>query len=407
MSDGATTEEPVVWEPEAPDPLEVAAGIVMRDYEIMPLFENAYSLLHCGDTESLWAVIFSACLQSSLSSRGLHPAVTGDAGRGKTSSIKSSLHLCYPPAVRSHSMTPKAIFYMDDICDKTIFFIDDIIMDDNLTSALKRCMSNFQDGTTHIAVNNGENVMHKIPPRSVVINTSVFSMGDDQLRDRQLIIGTFGGDDASYLQWEQERRNKGERELPVTSEVELCRKMMEKIHFQDFIVHHHKNIEFLYLTDRRLINQCYDLVEASAILQYLQRKHEVKDKIVHVWTDDKDLDSALRFSMFQTADKDTIGRLTPAERRLDQMIQAQIPATMKLQQLTESQIKEIYGKSLSAVRKLLFGYDGTSGHITGGLCEHTKWYYPEPNKETHGHVIICKKHDSNNKFGYMFARWID
>jgi len=399
-------EEVATWEPEI-DYIGIAADALMQGDGVHDLFERAYASLHCGDLECLWAVIASLCLQSSLTTRGLHPAITGDAGRGKTSGIKAGLHLGYQPAIMSNSMTPKAIFYMDDIADKTVFFIDDIIMDENLNSALKRCMSNFQDGTTHIAVNNGQNVTHKIPPRSVVINTSVFLVGDDQLRDRQLIIGVEGGDDTAYVDWEQQRRIAGERELPVTYDVELCRRIMQMIHDLDFKVHLHKPLEFLYLHDRRLINQCYDLVEASAIFNYMHRKHEVKDGVVEVWTSDEDLDFALRFSMFQMADKDTIKRLTPAERKLDQLIQNGIPKGAGEVRFSEREITNIYGKSLPAVRKLLYGFangaSGSAGRIVGGLCEHTKWYYPIYDKDTQTHMIIVKEHDIN--FGCVFARW--
>jgi hypothetical protein len=389
------------------DDTQIAVNAIMENSPIMPVFESTYSKLHCGDLESLRCVILASCLMSSVSSRGLHPAVTGDKGRGKTTSIKAGIHLIPQESIVRGSLSPKVLLYMEKLVHgKVIFFIDDILLNEEIGAVLKRCMSNFQEGTYHHIVDKGEHKIHRLPPRCMVINTSVDAQGDDQLRDRQLLIGITGGDDSAYVDWEQSRRMTGEKELPVTPEVIICRRIMATILQKEFQVHHHRAIDFTYKSDRRLINQLYDLVEASAILHYKQRKHETVDGVIHVTTADDDLGVALKFSMFGLASKDTFGRLTRAEHKLDQMIQQEINPQLKEMPFTERQIADIYGKSLQAVRKLMYGWKGNYSNITGGLCEHTKWYQPEYDRMQMKHVIICKKHEIQNFDAVAFARWV-
>jgi hypothetical protein len=389
------------------DDTQIIVNAIMENSPIMTVFESTYSKLHCGDFESLRCVIYASCLMSSVSSRGLHPALTGDAGKGKTSSIKAALHLLPSTAIISGSLSPKVLLYMEMVVHgKTIFFIDDILLNEEIGAVLKRCMSNFQEGTVHHIVNKGKHEVHRLPPRCMVINTSVEAQGDDQLRDRQLLIGVTGGDDTSYVKWEQARRINGEMELPITPDVQICRRIMDTIRQREFQVHHHRGIEFTYKSDRRLVNQLYDLVEASTILNYKQRTHETIDGVIHVTTADADLDAALDFSMFGLATKDTFGRLTRAENRFDQMIQQEINQQLKEMPFTERQLSDIYGRSLQATRKLLYGWKGNQNNITGGLCEHTKWYQPEYDRIQMKQVIICKKHEIHNFDESVFARWL-
>ena len=389
------------------DDTQIAVNAIMENSPIMPVFESTYSKLHCGDLESLWCVILAACLMSSVSSRGLHPALTGDKGRGKTTSIKAALHLLMQESIITGSLSPKVLLYMEKIIHgKIIFFIDDILLNEEIGAVLKRCMSNFQEGTVHHIVDKGEHRVHRLPPRCIVINTSVEAQGDDQLRDRQLLIGITGGDDDVYVDWEQARRTSGEKELPVTQDVLICRRIMDTIRQKEFQVHHHRGIEFTYKSDRRLVNQIYDLVEASAILHYKQRSHNTIDGVIHITTSDEDLDNALKFSMFGLATQYTFGRLTPAEHKLDQMIQQEINPQLKEMSFSERQLADIYGKTLPAIRKLLYGYKGTQNNITGGLCENTRWYQPEYDRVQMKHVIICKKHKVHTFNEVVFARWV-
>ncbi len=399
-----------IAESEKDTPETQYANVLLQDGEALEFLENTYKSLHCGDLESLHAVIYSSCLQSSLTSRGLHPTITGSKGSGKSSGILSALHLVDQERVRSGSMSPKAALFLK-VPEKTIFYLDDIEYNPEFTSLAKRAMTNFQRITTHTTVtgSGGKNskmvaVTVSLNPRCVFITTSVSPMGDDQLLDRQIVVAGSCAND-SYLRWEQERRLTGRAELPVTFEVKVCREIMKNISQQNFIVKHHRRITFSFSNDRRLVNQLYDIVEASAILDYMRRPHtRDSDGTIHLETQDGDLEHALLFDMFHVAREENEGRLTPAEQRLDTMIMQSMASSLDRMVYSEYDIALIYGKSVQAVRKLLFGNKGRAGEIHGGLCEKTKWYIPDMDALTHKNIIRVERHQTG--FPGVFASWI-
>ncbi len=388
-------------------PEDLAADDIMKD-EPLDFFERIFAGIHCGDCESLRAVVYSACLQSSVTSRGLHPTVTGGKGSGKSSGVKAALHLLPPKHVKSGSVSPKAVLFMR-VPEKTIFFLDDIEYNPEFNSLAKRSMTNFQCATIHttVAASGGKSqkmtaVEVSLAKRCVFATTSVHPMGDDQLQDRQLGFAS-SCTDADYMKWEQERRLSGREDLPVTMPVKICRKIMERIYSNNFVVTHHRKIKFAFGNDRRLVNQLYDLVEASAILHYMQR-NPVPDStgIYHITTRDEDLKNALSFSMFSNASDATEGRLTPAERKMDMILVQNMPSSMPEISYTEKQIAEMYGRSIQAIRKLLYGVKGNANDIHGGLLDKTKWYLPDTDQQ-HQRVIVVKRHKII--YDITFAEW--
>ncbi|GEM_PF-3139757 len=363
---------------------------IMRSGSPLDTLLNGFRYNHRGHEETARSVIYAGCLQSSQTTKGLQPSISGEKGGGKSHSVRSTLHLMPPEYIWDSSLSTKALYY-NKPPEKCIIYIDEKLPDE-VVDVLKRVMTNFQIETTHKTVLERKGAELHIPKRLVFINTSVWEGGDDQLRDRTLSVGILNesADYSSYYEFELARRMEGRPEFMVNEDILICRQIMRHIKEREFIVRIPK-IDFAYKHDTRLMNQVFDLMEASAILNYMQREHEKKDGVIYVTATEADLQSALNFSMFTIADKKSEGRLSRAERALDESLQKHLQSKKKEEdEFTESEIAGIYGKSQQAIRRLIYGPDGNQQKWSGGLLEKCPWYKMDKSyrEALHGTNII-------------------
>jgi hypothetical protein len=347
---------------------------------------------HAGHEENARAIIYAYCAQSSGTSKGIQPEVTGSKGSGKSHSISSTLFLMPEEYIWESSFSPKFLYYKPPPAG-CIIYIDERLSDE-LVSLVKKIMSNFQRETRHSTLVERKPVELIIPKRIVIMGSTVNGAGDDQYNDRTVQVGILNtpADDEKYYEFESKRRAEGRPEFQVNDHIKTCRAILRYIRQREFIVTIPR-IQFAYLHDKRLINILFDFVEASAILNYMQRVHSENGTVVTVTPNKDDLTAALNFEMFRMNNAEAEGRLTRAETALHQKIQGAIRNTES--EFTESEIAGLYGKSQNAIRKLLYGDGGTQNSITGGLVDKTPGWYtitPAANPDLKGaSVIRCKK----------------
>ena len=372
---------------------------ILKNFEPIDTFKKGYGLNHCGDDEILRAVVYARVLQSSRTTKGLQVFVTGDKGSGKSSAVKSAVNLIPPEEVNEGSFSDKAFFLKLEDKEKPVIYLDDTVLSEQQVATIKRCMTNFQRPTDHNTIVDHKLVVHAIPARSLWLGSAVNEAGDDQLKDRFLTLGIQNNpeNDTAYIAWELQRRKEGRSENAVNDDVILARAILQHITEHEFVVAGFDRVTFAYTSDRRLVNICLDLMEANAILHYLQRVHDEKDGVITVHPVADDLIAALDFSMFKQTDKSSDGRLTKAERALDDAIQAAITIGTEWTG-TEAEVVALFKKSLTRIRALLYGRTGSPNNITGGLLEKASWYSLDIEGNNRKHVIRVKKHE-RNKFG--------
>jgi len=346
---------------------------------------------HSGHDELARCIFYAFCVQSSRTSKGIQPETTGAKGSGKTHTVNSALHLEPPELIYDSTFSPKSLYYAPPKPGSTIYSDEDL--DPDLVKLVKRMMSNFQRDTRHTTIIDKQVKTLVIPKRQVFLSSTVLGDGDDQFSDRTVQVGISNSkeDDEKYAEFESKRRQEGRPEFQVTENVLIAREMMRIIREHEFEV---KMIEvkFSYENDRRLINIFYDLVEASAILNFMKRGGKVIDSegITRITPTREDIEAALNFEMFRFTNEDVDTRLTKAQVSLHNTIQDYIRNKDK-KTLTESEIVNLYGKSQQAVRKLLYGLDGSPNHITGGLLDRTRWYTTGQDPQTKENTIVCEK----------------
>lgn len=377
-----------------------ALNVLERMDPIMEL-QKGFILNHFGNHEVMRAVIFAAVLQSSCTTKGLQVYINGEKGAGKSSSLKSAIHLLPPECVFDTSFSSKALYY-ESLPPKSIIVIDDANLKEDHVALLKRCITNFQCETHHKTVIQQKIVRQSLPPRILWFGTSVGEEGDEQFNDRYmaLTIKNSSIDDIDYMKWELERRGHGRLEYEVNHDVEVARSIMRHIRSKEFIVEGVEKIQFAYVKDRRLMNIFLDLVEASAILHYMQRKHTTStaNNLITVTPDNRDIQNALQFSMFNFLDAEADDRLTRTEREMSDLLQEHLGPNLNRGEFTEADISGIWKKSIQSVRKLLYGKGGNAHNIIGGLCSKAHWVRIEAPSDPHSksqHIIAVYKHINN------------
>jgi hypothetical protein len=360
---------------------------------------------HAGHEENARAIIYAFCAQSSATSKGIQPEVTGSKGSGKSHSIVSTLFLMPEAYVWDSGFSPKFLYYKPPP-QGCIIYIDERLSDE-LVNLVKKIMSNFQRETVHSTLVERKPVELVIPKRIVIMGSTVNGAGDDQYNDRTVQVGILNtpSDDEKYYEFESQRRTEGRPEFQMNDHIQICRAMMKHIREREFVVTIPR-IRFAYLHDKRLINILFDFVEASAILNYMQRKFTENHGVVTVTPNQDDLTAALNFEMFRMNNGDVEGRLTRAETALHQKIQEEIKNDER--EFNESEIAIIYGKSQNAIRKLLYGDGGKQNDIAGGLIDKTPGWYTITQSTAHDskgvNIIRAKKVQTGFKGAYaVFA----
>lgn len=387
---------------------EYAAIQALSDSNPMLKFINAFNVSHIGHYQILRAIIYAECLKSSCTTKGLQPAVTGNRGSGKSHAVKTAVHLLPKDSIYTATLSPKALYYKNPP-SKTTFYMDDAVLPEELVSLMKRKQSQFQEPTVYGTVMDKKWTEVSIDKRMVFITTSVAQLGDEQLTDRALLIDIKNekADDEAFYTFENDRRTKGLIEFPETEDVLLCRDMLSHIRRQEFRVVI-PSLDFAYYSDRRLIGQCYDLMEASAILNYRNRQHQNDNGVIVVNADQTDLTNALDFDMFRLSDQDTLARMSKSERGFDELIQRSLNGNdMKI--YTEKELSDTTNMSVPTIRNYLYGRGNSAQTVKDGvgLCGKTTWYRIDTMKDgkteaIKNHVVVSK-HEYH--LGQSFA-WI-
>jgi hypothetical protein len=373
----------------------------------MHLISRAYSFNHFGDKEVVKAVVYAAMLQASSTTKGLQIYLTGEKGSGKSSALKAALHLL--PNVLDTSFSSKALFYKPPL-EKQSVVIDDARLNEEQVTLLKRCITNFQCNTDHLTVVNKEVKTLSIPRRILWFGTSVLEDGDDQFKDRFMTITIKNSklDNLEYAKYELQRRSEGRAEYEENEDVGIARHIIKEIHKKEFIVEGLNNIKFAYYHDRRLLNMFLDLVEASAILHWMQREHVVDEvnNIVSVKPNHFDVENAASFQMFNFIDEEAEGRMNRTEKELSDTLQSALGLAVS-RQFTESEIASLWGRTLPSVRNVLYGRGGTPLNIVGGLIDKVKWVKvtdPMDRDSKARHVIQVDRHVTNS---FSLFAWIE
>jgi len=236
---------------------------------------DTFSSMHKGDSDTAMVLLVSIATQSTLNSDGIHPALSGESGKGKSHVCKTILHLVPEDYWLNSSLSGKAPFYYD-MNPGLIVFSDDSTISEELESAIKRATSDFQEETTHLTVNtNRKGILLTIPPRISWWLANVDTDMSAQAINRQfgVTIDETEEMDKEVKDFQLEKAETGEIKFPITDEVLICREMMRIVKDVSLIVKipFSKNIVWKGYGNRRNLPIFLDIIRAFAVLRFKQR----------------------------------------------------------------------------------------------------------------------------------------
>jgi len=338
-----------------------AADIILARGNVLKFMVNQAQKNHKGDEDILKHLLASIASSSSLTSSGIQPELNGSKGHGKTDAVRAVFHLIPERWKLAASISAKALFYYPDLLAGTIIFSDDVQWSDDLISTVKRSMGTFQEPQTHFTLDkNRELLRHNMPPRLVWWLSSVESVADDQLKDRQYSLDIDEGSKHSHevSAYLKVSRSMKTVRFSVDKGTEIARAIIDKIKSHEpfkVIIPCAEFADWRIADDHRMQNKFWDLVEAFAILRFEQR---FTDSDGWLQASVEDFSEAKTIFMRRKANHRT--GLTNAQTRI---VKTVIALQREVDGATQGKIAEDLGITYQAVSKGLAAIEANTRFI--------------------------------------------
>jgi hypothetical protein len=257
--------------------VEKVSIAIMERCDVLKFLVNQAQKNHIGDTDIIKHLLASIACTNSLTSSGIQPELNGEKGHGKTDAVKAVFHLIPERWKLSASISAKALYYHQGLLPGTVISSDDVQWSEDLISTVKRSMGSFQEPQTHFTLDAQRNPLpHTMPPRLVWWLSSVESVADDQLKDRQYSLDIDEGSDHSEKVSDYLRKSRSQKKVrfSIDKGIDAAREIISQIKEHEpfkVVTDCAEVADWKVKEDHRTQNKFWDLVEAFAILRFKQR----------------------------------------------------------------------------------------------------------------------------------------
>jgi len=320
---------------------------------------------HVGDRTVAECLIMSVASQSVANTRGLHVAISGNSGKGKTHACNTMLRLL-PEAYRlKGTVSNKALFYYDDFKAGTVLLFDDITLSDDLQELLKSATANFQEQIEHRTLTRDRQLkVCTIPERCVWWLAKVEAVGDDQVMNRMLTVwidDSIAQDQAVLTHLKQVEAGEVS---PADGDPDIlvCRSMWEMLKgaVRRVRIPFARKINFSAAQNRRNPAMLFDLIKCHAVLHFLQRETDEDGTIVATM---EDFTYARR--LFLALNGDVGSQETKLTRNESAALTTM--SRLGLRVFTIRQLQDSLGLSYHQTYRLLHGYTNSRASYLGIL----------------------------------------
>jgi len=349
------------------------ADTIMKRGNVLKFLINQAQKSHIGDEDVLKHLLASIACTNSLTSAGIQPELNGEKGHGKTDAVRAVFHLVPEKWKLSASISAKALYYHRGLLPGSILFSDDVQWSEDLISTVKRSMGSFQEPQTHFTLDANRNPLpHIMPPRLVWWLSSVESVADDQLKDRQysLDIDEDKGHSAKVSDYLRNSRSRKRIRFSVDRGIEIAREIVSQIKTHEpfrVVIDCAEFADWRVKEDHRTQNKFWDLVEAFAILRFKQRYMDA-DGWLHASVDD--FNEAKTIFMRRKANHRT--HLTNAQTKI---VKSVIALQHASEGATQASIAKDLGISQQAVSKGLKAIEANTRFIVHSPGVHGESFY--------------------------------
>ena len=356
---------------EVPEHIRKAADDILMKTNVIDYMIAVHNTMHVGDEKLAQALLMSIAIQSVRNSEGIHPKVSGGSGTGKSHCCEAMVHLIPDEYKYEGSLSTKSIYYMN-LNPGTVVFSDDVDMNEDFESVIKRATTKFQDGDVHTTIINQETNVFKIPARIVWWLTSV---DDDQ--SVQLLNRTFGGtvndskeQDDAVAEFQLRQAKYGIMSFPENDDIEICREIIRQIKTKLFLVRIPFSDRIIWndKSNRRNLPIFLDIIKAMTVLRFMQRELDDDNYII---SDIQDYENAKEL-YFDRAKMQGF-KLTATELKLVAILNEAGECDTKT-------LQDRMGLSRTRIRTLLHGKPGKEE--TGLLFKVTKLAYIQTQERT-------------------------
>lgn len=326
---------------------------------------NVFHRDHVGDRIVAECLIMSVASQSVANTRGLHVAISGNSGKGKTHACNTMLSLLPEQFRMKGTVSNKALYYHDQLRSGSVLLFDDVSLSEDLQEILKAATASFREPIEHRTVTTDRQMrVCSIPARCVWWLAKVESVGDDQVMNRMLTvwIDDSADQDRAVLEHMKERESLPSGDLDLDPDVLTCRAIWEVLKEQ--VVHIRipfaTRINFSATQNRRNPGMLFDLIKCHALLFIHQRERDEKGSLVATRED-----FAYARQLFLAITSEAGGQETKQTR--NEAAALDTIAKMGVEVFTIKQLQDALGLSYHQTYRLLHGYSNSKASYSGIL----------------------------------------
>ncbi len=341
---------------------------ILRHGDPLAFLLDTFNKSHVGDRTVAECLAMSVASQSVANTKGLHVAISGNSGKGKSHACTTMLNLIPESHRMTGTVSNKALYYADDLRPGTVILFDDTSLSDDLQEVLKSATSSFHEPIEHRTVTADRQLrVCSIPERCVWWLAKVENPGDDQVMNRMLTVWI---DDSA----EQDRRvlehlketEAGACRRGDDPDVLTCRALWSVLKQQRIFVRipFARRIQFSNVANRRNPAMLFDLIKCHAALRFLQREGKETGDEIRIEAARQDFDAAAR--LYAAINQEGGGQDSKMTR--NEAAALATIARMGWETFTVRMLQQATGLSYHQVRRILQGYT-TRGTVYCGLLE--------------------------------------
>nr|MBP7411565.1 hypothetical protein [Methanoculleus sp.] len=260
-----------------PDGHRERALDILRTGDPLAFLLDTFNKAHVGDRTVAECLAISIASQSVENTNGLHVAVSGNSGKGKTHACATMQNLIPGAYKLKGTVSDKALYYDDSLRPGTVLLFDDVSLSDDLQEVLKSATTNFREPIEHRTLTTERKLrVCTIPERCVWWLAKVEDIGDDQVMNRMLTvwIDDTAGQDRRVLDHMKEAEAAGQSHRE--DDVLTCRAIWEVVKEEVLPVRipFARRIQFSTTQNRRNPGMLFDLIKCRARLFFLQRDRD-------------------------------------------------------------------------------------------------------------------------------------
>jgi len=286
---------------EKPEIMQKAEQI-LKNGDPFKFFMDTVQTIHVGDELAFTAVFLARMNQSILNANGIFPYFNGGTGKGKTHTGQSFV-ICLPKKyVIQSTFSNKALYYSKKMKQAGMFILaDDVKLNEDVISMMKRLETCFQDGIQYMSVNTdrkGEDL--SIPARTVILFTSVEDQTGEELGDRQLntTVDDSMEQDYSVFDMQVQKAMTGlDPRLNNTENILVCQALFDywAKNLSKIIIPYANRIVWNDKKHRRNFDMFLDMIRGFTLSKFMQRGKRSIDGQEFLMATEEDFNNAAEF----------------------------------------------------------------------------------------------------------------